>query len=1151
MQTSRIDFILHSAHELREPVRIHGLSTSSKAWFLLHALQEGRRPTCVICPNDDTARELTSDLESLLGCMADKSLGAKIVFFPTWEQSPYSTIAPSLRVRQMRLGAIATITSETESEPLLLITSLVAACQATLPPKEFEAHSLRLAVGSSVDSRERLLSLFVQSGYAQIDPVEDPGSFAVRGEIIDLFPPGRAKPLRIELWSDEIEKIREFDPESQRTDPESARPIREVTVPPAREVLMNAKTASHVREQVKARADDLGISRKTRDPLIESIQQGVYPDHADAWAPFAYSTPASLMDYLGPRWQIIWDDELSCNQEWHSFVQAQSEIEKEAPSNHLVLPPLPLLFLGGKDWEATVKNRTAFFLDRLEAPTDQPRFRVTVDPHSLGDLEDRFRLWKKQGFRVIALASTQSQLDRIKYLLSQRNLQSNVDLRLGSVSAGFQWPTEGLVLLAEDEILGSKHVRKQRGTGDSSRKSAAKDWAGLQSLSDLAQGDAVVHVDHGIGLYQGLVRLNLSGAPSDFLLLEYANKDKLYLPVYRLNVVQKHMGGKEGLALDRLGSQQFTKTKARVRDAVKKMAIDLVRLYAERKLRAGVEFSPRDADFSEFEAAFPFDETPDQLKAIDAVLEDLHSGRVMDRLICGDVGYGKTEVAIRAAFRAVSDGKQVAVLVPTTILAYQHEQSFRSRLKDYPLAIESLSRFKSPKEQRAVLATLASGKVDIIIGTHRLLSRDVHFKDLGLIIVDEEHRFGVEHKERLKTLKINTHVLTLTATPIPRTLHMALSGLRDISLINTPPVDRLPIRTFVSKYDEPLIQRAVEFELNRGGQVFFVHNRVQSIYEVANKIQELCPQALIAIGHGQMAEGELEETMVRFYNKQANVLVCTSIIESGLDLPTANTIIINRADMLGLAQLYQIRGRVGRGQQRAYAYLLIPAEGAITEDAKRRMEVIQRFVELGGGFSVASHDLEIRGGGDMLGPQQSGNIAAVGFDLYTELLEEAIRDIEGTPQAPEQSSREPEIKAPFPAFLAETFVPDVHQRLSMYRRLSAAANDEALLALEEELKDRFGSLPEEAHNLLWLIRLKQLLKSTGMDGLTVGSEKISLVPGPASRLDPSRAVAWAASAPREFQITPDSKLVVKVPTASLKDLYFSLEGVLSKLRTNA
>jgi len=502
---------------------------------------------------------------------------------------------------------------------------------------------------------------------------------------------------------------------------------------------------------------------------------------------------------------------------------------------------------------------------------------------------------------------------------------------------------------------------------------------------------------------------------------------------------------------------------------------------------------------------------------------------------------------MRAAFRAVSDGKQVAVLVPTTILADQHEQSFKTRLKDYPLIIESVSRFKSHKKQKTILEAVSKGKIDIIIGTHRLLSKDVKFHDLGLIIVDEEHRFGVEHKERLKTLKTNTHVVTLTATPIPRTLHMALSGLRDISIINTPPVDRLPIRTFVSKADDEVIKRAIEFEINRGGQVFFLHNRVQSIFKVANHIKELIPKANVLVAHGQMPEHELENAMDQFYHKKADILVCTTIIESGIDLPTANTILIDRADTLGLAQLYQIRGRVGRSQQRAYAYLFIPQESGITEEAKRRLEVIQRFVELGSGFSIASHDLEIRGGGDILGPQQSGSIAAVGFDLYTELLEEAIRELQGQPQSEIEMQREPEIKVPFPCYLSEDYILDVHQRLSLYRRFSATTRDEEIDLLEEEMRDRFGNPPPEAQNLLWLIRIKHSLKKTGIESLTAGPEKVSLLPGPQSQFDPVRVISLVAAYPKKYLLKPDSKLVVTVPTQSMRDLFFGLEVLFKEL----
>lgn len=1193
-----------------EPVRVHGATPSAQALILLRviasrAAQGNLSPIVALCADDDAASEFAGDVEALASVLGVQA--PCILQFPTWEQSPYSPVAPSIRTRLARVAALSTLCTGAAGRVPVLFTTIAALSQATIPQEEFRRYSLFLKTGESVESRERLIQRLLEAGYLRVDPVEDPGTFAVRGDIVDVFPPDRDQPLRIELFGDEIERIREFDPATQRTASADVPDLTQANIPPAREVLINSITTPRVREKVKERADDRGVPRPVRDPVMASIHSGNYPDHSDAWAPFAYEKPETLLNYLAGggnskiSWpKISWIDELSILQRWDEYLEEQKRLSTDADHPELILPSVEDLYRWTPETERSVRAQSMLYLDRVQladleslpqgdegtepAPQAGPagpkepqisaRHTVFVrgnqdlvkgSRQSLDELESKFKLWVKQGFKIVALASTQSQLERIRYLLEEHQITTHTDiapskvtLKIGSLSAGFRWPAEGLVVLVEDEILGAKHKKKQRRASSTQSGSAAKDWAGLQALSDLAVGDAVVHLDHGIGRYQGLVRLDLSGAPSDFLQLEYANKDKLYLPVYRLNVIQKYSGGAEAIALDRLGSQTFAKTKEKVRDAVRKIAIDLVKLYAERKIRPGYAFSGRDSLFQEFEARFPFDETPDQLKAIDNVLEDMQSGRVMDRLICGDVGYGKTEVAMRAAFRAVSDGKQVVVLVPTTVLAFQHEQNFRARMKDYPINIESVSRFKSAKEQKTILEGVAKGKVDIIIGTHRLLSKDVSFNDLGLVIVDEEHRFGVEHKERLKTLRTNIHVITLTATPIPRTLHMALSGLRDISLINTPPVDRLPIRTYVSKLDDALVQKAINFELNRGGQVFVLHNRVQSIQEIAKRIKELVPAASIGIGHGQMSEGELEKTMLAFYQKRTNVLVSTTIIESGLDVPSANTIIINRADMLGLAQLYQIRGRVGRGQLRAYAYLLIPAEGAVTEDAKRRLEVIQRFVELGSGFNIASHDLEIRGGGDLLGPQQSGHIAAVGFDLYTELLEEAIHELEGKPEtAQTQTRREPEIKLPFPAFLGEEYVPDIHQRLSLYRRFSATTQESELDALEEELRDRFGPLPVEAQNLLWMIRLKQLLVRTGIDSLTVGPEKVSMVIVSGSAIDPVRAISVVAGDRSRYQMTPDpsgpghTKLVAKVPTTSLRDLFFAIESLLKKLTGKA
>ncbi len=1184
MLTSSLALILESAHELSEPIRVTGTTSSSKALLLakyVHSISEKnewKKPLVVLCATDEIAGELSKDLETL--SFLSHSSDLRILHFPTWEQSPFSPIALSIRTRFARLNTLSAILGP--DPPSVILTTIAASSQATLPPSLFQELSISLQVGTSHLSRETLISSLLRSGYLRVDPVEDTGTFAARGDILDFFPPSEETPFRIEFFGDTIERVRKFDSATQRT-LKDLTPIQSLTIPPAREVLNIQATASVLRETLKEHSDHLGISRAIRDPILNSLSEGHYPERSDAWACFAYLNPATLWDYLpqsceGIVWAgTAWNDELDCQSEWKQFKLEQQKLFKESKDQKIIAPAFEKIFLWNPHLEQQVLSSSRIFLDSLELvdlnsltskkSSLKTRHFTGIENHpdlsrgnrhSFEKVAPQIRLWLKQGFKIFVFASTQSQLDRIQHLLLKNDFPCHTEsssptgspstlvLRLGILSQGFQWASEGLIVLNEDELLGVRSHSKQRNSSRFALRfesgSAAKNWSGLQSLSDLNLGDAIVHVSHGIGRYQGMIRLDLSGAPSDFLQIEYAQQDKLYLPVDRLNFIEKYRGIGDKVSLDRLGSLQFAKTKEKVKESVKKIAFDLLALYAQREIQEGVRFSPRDSDFQQFEASFAFEETPDQLKAIDSVLSDMESGKVMDRLICGDVGYGKTEIAIRAAFRAVSDGKQVAVLVPTTVLAQQHELSFQARLKDYPVLIESLSRFKSSQEQKKALKALAKGKLDIIIGTHRLLSQDVHFHDLGLVIVDEEHRFGVEHKERLKTLKTNTHVLTLTATPIPRTLHMALSGLRDMSLINTPPVDRLPIRTYVSQSDPQIVKKAIEFELSRGGQVFYVHNRIQSIYETAKKIQALVPSAQVGVGHGQMPEKNLEEVMLAFYQKKITVLVCTTIIESGLDLPSANTICIDHADRFGLAQLYQIRGRVGRGQSRAYAYLFLSEESVLTEEAKKRLEVIQRFIELGSGFHIASHDLEIRGGGDLLGPQQSGAINSVGFDLYTKLLEEAILDAKGTPLKADKNDLEPEIKTPFPAFLSETYVPEVHQRLSLYRRLSAASAEDEVSELEKELQDRFGFLPIEAQNLFWLIRLKFLLKKMGIQSLTVGKDKVSLLAGPKSPFDPIRMIALASANPDRYQLKPDSKLVIQLEITTLKDLLFELES---------
>lgn len=1139
--------------------QVFGAVGSSRASVITRWARKLNQRVIVICPTEDLAEDLGRDLECFSKIDSENPL--PVLILPSWEHTPYSSVALSIRTRQRRISALSFLLDT--HTPGVLISSISSAMQATLPKKSFLDRTVSLETGKSVGSRENLILRLQESGYLRSDPIEDPGMFSVRGDIVDIFPPHLQKPLRIELFDDVIEKIRVFDPASQRTEGKNS--LSRVAIHPAREVLLNPDTLPVLKDQIKIHADDLGIHRSLRDPLLSMIKDSIYPDHIDAWAPFIYSPSSTLLDYAADLPLAI-DDPESCSEEMERFIEKQNKHALQTAAE-LVMPPVSSLF----SWNDEIKNRLArqSSLTLVRSETKESK-KLNIlrssehlpigGAHPIEETAPRLSQYLREGFKVFVFCETQSQLSRIRFLLEGRGLTclSSVDepllstpavvvLGIGNLSSGFIDHENGQVLLSDSELLGTKNNKRSL-RSEPKKASAAADWAGLQNLGDLTQGDYVVHVEHGIGHYLGLVRLNLLGAPSDYIQIEYANKDKLYLPIYRLNVIQKYHGGSATASLDKLGGLLFEKTKQKVRDSVKKLAFDLVELYAKRKLQVADPYSPRDAEYREFEAKFAFTETPDQLKAIDSAAADMEAGRIMDRLICGDVGYGKTEIAIRAAFFAVQNGKQVAVLVPTTVLAQQHEESFKNRFKDYPIQVASVSRYKSAKEQKSTLQAVSAGTTDIIIGTHRLLSKDVSFKDLGLIIIDEEHRFGVEHKERLKTLRMNTHVMTLTATPIPRTLHMALSGLRDISLITTPPVDRLPIRTFVSKFNEETLRDAIETELARGGQVFFVHNKVSDIYALASKIQGLVPQAKVVVGHGQMAEGQLEDAMFSFYKKEANVLVCTTIIESGLDVPSANTIIINSAENYGLAQLYQLRGRVGRSDIRAYAYLFTQSDSGMNESAKRRLETIQRFVELGSGFHIASHDLEIRGGGNLIGPEQSGQIAAVGFELYTELLDEAIQELQGQPKTQDLHS-EPEIKGPFSAYLDEKYIPDIHQRLSFYRRLSGAREEPALLALESELLDRYGAPPQEAQNLFWLIRIKNLLRKAGIDTLIVGPEKISLIPGKQSRLDPVKTVALIASHPKTYSATSDGKWVVVMPSRVINELYFSLESLLNRLLT--
>jgi transcription-repair coupling factor (superfamily II helicase) len=842
------------------------------------------------------------------------------------------------------------------------------------------------------------------------------------------------------------------------------------------------------------------------------------------------SAGAVLLDYLPPSAPVaLYDPALL-----------------DAPPDDAPAPePLPALLAG--------RQRIELGLLALSGDDDASVYHL--ETRSVGSFRGQFRLfapelqqWLAEGFRVRLVCQDDLQTKRLREILREHLIEpwpageeglwgpEGLLVLTGECSTGFSIPALGLTLLTEEELFGARRRPL--------RRPLFQKGASLAAFTDLQAGDLIVHEEHGLGRYLGLQIFPVEGREGEFLLLEYAEGDRLYLPVERLGVVSKYLGGDGAPArLDRLGGSSWQRVKESVRAATRQMAEEILQLYAARSVLEGHAFSPDVPWQREFEAAFRFEETPDQIRAIEEVKADMEAHRSMDRLVAGDVGYGKTEVALRAAFKAVTDGRQVALLVPTTILAQQHWATFTERFAPFPVRVELLSRFRSANDQKAVLAGLRQGTVDVVIGTHRLLSRDVAFKDLGLLIVDEEHRFGVAHKERIKRLRKSVDVLTLTATPIPRTLYMSLSGVRDLSVIETPPLDRLPVETMISRFDRWLIKEAIERELDRGGQVFFVHNRVQSLPSMTAFLRRLVPGARVVMAHGQMRERELEGMMVRFVTGQADVLVSTAIVESGLDIPASNTIIVNRADRFGLAQLYQLRGRVGRERLQAYAYLLIPADGRIDETAQKRLHVIQELTELGSGFKLALRDLEIRGAGNLLGAEQHGHIAAVGFDLYTKLLAEAVRELKGEP---EEAAVDPVVTVEVEAFLPETYVPEVNQRLGLYKRLAGLTRSEAIGEIRSELVDRFGPLPLPAERLLQVVELRVVAKSLGVEKIEAADGKALVTFAPRTKVFPERLLQIIRDGEGQIRLLKEFVVEASLPRGPWPAVHGALADLLGR-----
>ena len=1138
--------------------------TPGWAAWLAAELADREELVGVVAPDDAAARELEDDVRFFIGGVRDATELDAIASLPGIDVSPYADLSPD---RSCIVARVATLYRLTQPalRPRLVITSAEALARRTVAPAELASRGLVVKQGETID-RDAVSALLVSGGWARTPVVDEPGTFAIRGGVIDVYAPLAPHPVRIELFGDEVESLRWFDAESQRT----LRQVDHVHLHPVRETITTG--TSDVRTRLRNYADEIAFPSKATRRVIEQLEQG------EVFVGIEGFTPAFHDELVGPeafvpagaRWLIVdpdacrravsdlWKDAELRFAERRAGATNVTAGHAAAVERHAALAFPPDRHLVSELGAFASPRRVELPTLEVHGETDATKLRVEIDSlrtlrqeldhaRTFGDTEHvtpllaAMKQWTQLGLRIAIACDSQSRTDRLQGVLAARGVpvrtgvagerptrEPGITLVQGTPAHSFASPNDGVVLVTADDVFG------QRVHHASAKKKRAKDalLGGVADWSQLAAGDFLVHQKHGVGKYLGLKKIAVGtvsilqttaiGAPApkqteiDALQLEY-DGGTLYLPVYRLGEVQRYVGA-EGHAprIDKLGGVTWEATRSKVSRHVRVLAEELLQIYAQRASMPGHRFPAADDSFRELEATFAFDETPDQMEAIDAVLGDMEAPRAMDRLVCGDVGYGKTEVALRAIFRCVQGGKQAVLLAPTTVLVEQHYRSLVDRYKGFPVEIGKLSRFQSKGDQIETVRKLGEGKVDVVVGTHRVLSADVRFKDLGLLVIDEEQRFGVAHKERIKKTRTQVDVLTLTATPIPRTLHLAMAGLRDLSIIATPPADRRAVRTFVSRVDDAVIKEAIERELARGGQIFWITPTIgqmgvqeadhrlpnearpqrrkprdddRTIDEWAEYIRSLVPAARVGIGHGSLTAEQLEKVMIQFVQGELDVLVATTIVESGLDIPRANTMFVSRADAFGLAQLYQLRGRIGRSKERAYCYLLVPEPEHITDEARRRLEALQRFTELGAGFQIASQDLEIRGGGELLGAKQSGSIAAVGFDQYVKMLESAVAELRGEPI---HSEVDPELTIEVPGFIPDDYVPDPGQRLELYKRLSAVVDDDELGAVMTELSDRYGPLPGDVVLLGELMGIKAIARKLGVLALEISGSRVAV-----------------------------------------------------------
>ncbi|MBK0056423.1 transcription-repair coupling factor [Stenotrophomonas sp. S39] len=1126
-------------------------SPTALAWYLVQAARAHDAPLLVIARDNHGANQLEADLQTLIGNEPD----LPVVAFPDWETLPYDRFSPHPDIISQRLAALHRLPTLKRG---LVVVPVQTVLQQLAPRSYVIGGSFDLKVGQRLDleaEKRRLES----AGYRNVPQVMDPGDFAVRGGLLDVFPMGADEPLRVELLDEDIDSIRAFDPESQR----SLDKVESVHMLPGREVPMDDASIARVLGTLRERFD---VDTR-RSSLYQDLKSGLAPAGIEYYLPLFFDRTATLFDYLpaGSLPVVCTGADEAAVAFWAQtgdrYEQRRHDVERPLlPPSSLYLSPELLRERLNDAARIEVWAPEHVRIADAHALGDQPLppLPVAAREAPAGDALKSF-LGHYPG-RVLIAADSPGRREALLEVLQAAELKPPVVADLPSFLAsdarfaitvapledGFALDEPRIAVLTERQLFPERAGSTRR-----TRRAGREPEAIIRDLGELTEGAPIVHEDHGVGRYRGLIAMDVGGMPGEFLEIEYAKGDRLYVPVAQLHLISRYSGASaETAPLHSLGGEQWTKAKRKAAEKVRDVAAELLEIQARRQARAGLALQVDRAMYEPFAAGFPFEETPDQLAAIDATLRDLASSQPMDRVVCGDVGFGKTEVAVRAAFAAASAGKQVAVLVPTTLLAEQHYRNFRDRFADYPLKVEVLSRFKSTKEIKAELEKVAAGTIDVIVGTHRLLQRDVKFKDLGMVIVDEEQRFGVRQKEALKALRANVHLLTLTATPIPRTLNMAMAGLRDLSIIATPPPNRLAVQTFITQWDNALLREAFQRELARGGQLYFLHNDVESIGRMQRELSELVPEARIGIAHGQMPERELEKVMLDFQKQRFNVLLSTTIIESGIDIPNANTIIINRADRFGLAQLHQLRGRVGRSHHRAYAYLVAPDRRSITPDAEKRLEAIASMDELGAGFTLATHDLEIRGAGELLGEDQSGQMAEVGFSLYTELLERAVRSIKQG-KLPDldagEEVRGAEVELHVPALIPEDYLPDVHTRLTLYKRISSARDSDALRELQVEMIDRFGLLPDPAKHLFAIAELKLQANTLGIRKLDLGENGGRIVFESKPNIDPMAVIQLIQKQPNLYAMEGPDKLRIKHPLPLPEDRFNAARALLLTL----